>query len=441
MHKLRIKNAQNEETGNLVIVNGWVRSSRFQKNIGFIDLYDGSNLKGIQIIIEGEYNGPTINTGSSIEVQGHISENPNKPGLKEIISTDIKIVGDSPENYPIQKKRHTLEYLRTIQHLRPRTKLFGSIARIRHHLTISTHQYFDHEGYIHLHAPIITSNDCEGAGETFSISSKVKDNFFGNEAHLSVSGQLYAEIYAQALYRTYTFGPTFRAENTNTSRHLSEFWMIEPELAFISLKELLQEIESYIKYVIKSTLDNCYEDLSLFNQFVSKGLINRLENVLKHDFKIIEYSDAIKLLTQHQSKFENHIVWGDDLNSEHEKFICEYTEIPTFIVNYPKGIKAFYMKMNDDNKTVAAVDLLVPGIGELVGGSLREESVAHLKDRMSSYNISEEQMWWYIELRRYGSTPHGGFGVGFERLIKYVTGMDNIRDVIPFPRYVGHATF
>ena len=444
------------KVGDVIQLDGWVRSSRLQKNIGFIDLIDGSCMSGIQIVIEqSKYNpsskecelfehlNKSVTIGSSISVKGTILENPSGKG-KEVSATSVQIVGScDATDYPLQKKRHSFEFLRTIAHLRTKTNTLAAIGRIRHQMSYQTHKYFDDNGYIHLHAPIITTSDCEGAGDMFTVGTNDKDvHFFGKKAHLTVSGQLYAEIYAQSFKRTYTFGPTFRAENSHTSRHLAEFWMIEPELSFIDMNELLNSIESYIKYITKSILEKCTDDLTLFNKFISPGIIERHQALLNSPFARMSYTEAIDILNRADKTFEHKVEWGCDLQSEHERYICEvHTKKPTFITDYPKEIKAFYMKLNDDGKTVSAVDLIVPGIGELVGGSMREDDIKTLKTKLQENELSEEAYWWYLELRKYGSTPHGGYGVGFERFIKYITGMDNIRDVIPFPRYQGYAEF
>ncbi|MDA8773535.1 asparagine--tRNA ligase [Chlamydiia bacterium] len=447
---------QTTKVGDIVQLEGWVRSTRLQKKIGFIDLTDGSCMCGIQIVIEQSKYHPSsekcelfenlnksVTIGSSISIEGTILENPSGKG-KEVSAMSIRVVGScDATDYPLQKKRHSFEFLRTIAHLRTKTNTLAAIGRIRHQMSYHTHKYFNDNGYIHLHAPIITTSDCEGAGDMFLVETNDKnEHFFGKKAHLTVSGQLHAEIYAQSFKRTYTFGPTFRAENSHTSRHLAEFWMIEPELSFINVDDLLNSIESYIKYVTKSILENCMEDLNLFNKFISPGIIERHQELLNSPFARISYTEAIDILKQAEKTFEHNAEWGCDLQSEHERYICEvHTKKPTFVTDYPKEIKAFYMKLNDDGKTVSAVDLIVPGIGELVGGSMREDEISTLKIKLQENELSEETYWWYLELRKYGSTPHGGYGVGFERFIKYITGMDNIRDVIPFPRYQGYAEF
>jgi len=434
--------------GKEITVFGWVRSIRSQKTFAFVALNDGSCFANLQVIFEKDIDQfetliNEITTGSSIKVEGTIVESPGKNQSLEIKAEKISILGAcNPEKYPLQKKRHSFEFLRTIAHLRPRTNTQGAIARIRSKLAFATHKFFQDRGFLYLQSPIITGSDCEGSGEMFKVTKVDDKDFFHKPAYLTVSGQLEAEIYSTALSDVYTFGPTFRAENSNTSRHLAEFWMIEPEMAFADLSNNIECAEAYIKEVIMAVLNECDEDMKFFNQFIEKGIIDRLEKVVKSDFEKIPYSDAIRLLIDSEKKFNYPVKWGLDLQSEHERYLTETVfKKPVVVMDYPKEIKAFYMRQNSDDKTVAAMDILVPNIGELVGGSQREERLDVLKAKMKEHNLNEKDYWWYLELREYGSVPHSGFGVGFERLIQFVTGMENIRDVIAFPRYPGHVEF
>lgn len=438
--------------GKETTVFGWVKSIRAQKNFAFIALNDGSSFSNLQIIFDKDAENfetlvNEITTGASIKVEGIIVESPGKNQSLEIKAEKISLLGVcSPEKYPLQKKRHSFEFLRTIAHLRPRTNTQGAIARVRSKLAFATHKFFQERDFIYLQSPIITGSDCEGSGEMFKVTtldnqSKELD-FFHKPAYLTVSGQLEAEIFSTALSDVYTFGPTFRAENSNTSRHLAEFWMIEPEMAFTDLTGNIECAEAYIKEVILTVLNECEEDMQFFDKFIEKGLVDRLEKVVKADFEKITYSEAIKLLIDSNKKFEYPVKWGLDLQSEHERYLTETVfKKPVVVIDYPEKIKAFYMRQNDDEKTVAAMDILVPGIGELVGGSQREERLDVLKAKMKKHNLNESDYWWYLELREYGTVPHSGYGVGFERLIQFVTGMENIRDVIAFPRYPGHVEF
>ncbi len=438
--------------GKKVTVFGWVRSIRAQKTFAFVALNDGSCFSNLQVVFDKDIEQfdlllDQVTTGASIKVEGEIVESPGKNQALEIKAERISVLGTcNPEKYPLQKKRHSFEFLRTIAHLRPRTNTQGAIARVRSKLAYATHKFFQERGFIYLQSPIITGSDCEGSGEMFKVTTldeKNKDlDFFHKPAYLTVSGQLEAEIFSTALSDVYTFGPTFRAENSHTSRHLAEFWMIEPELAFADLTDNIECAEAYIKEVIATVLNECDEDMQFFNQFIEKGLIDRLEKVVKSEFEKITYSDAIKLLLDSGKKFEYPVKWGLDLQSEHERYLTEAIfKKPVVVTDYPKEIKAFYMRQNSDNKTVAAMDILVPNIGELVGGSQREERLDVLKAKIKEHNLSEKDYWWYLELREYGTVLHSGFGVGFERLIQFVTGMENIRDVIAFPRYPGHVEF
>lgn len=463
--RLKIKQIQAayaDFIGKEVTLKGWVRSIRNQKNIGFIELYDGSTISAMQVVISQE--SPefdqwlsTLSTGCSIAATGKIVENPGKKGTVELHATNLTLIGScDPATYPLQKKRHSPEFLRTIAHLRPRTNTQGAVARLRHTAAYATHRFFHEKGFLYLHSPIITAADCEGAGEMFRVSTlpfdkmpktsdgavDFKQDFFASPTYLTVSGQLNGEIYASALSDIYTFGPTFRAENSNTSRHLAEFWMIEPEMAFADLKDNMACAEEYLKYVMKKVLEEVPEDMRFFDTFIEPGLLKRLEAVLETPFAHLTYTEAVSILEKAPKSFVYPVKWGIDLQSEHERYLAEeYCKGPVILTDYPKEIKAFYMRANEDGKTVAAMDVLVPKIGELIGGSQREERLEHLERKMEACGLSKEDYWWYLELRRYGSVPHAGFGVGFERLIGFLSGIENIRDVIPFPRFPGHADF
>lgn len=448
--------------GSEVTVKGWVRTVRNQKTFSFIEINDGSTFSTFQIVAEPKipHYDTLINeltTGVSVAITGKIVESPNNPQINEMQASKIVIVGKcNPEVYPLQKKRHSFEFLRTIAHLRPRTNTIGAVTRVRNALAFATHLFFQERGFLYIHTPIITASDCEGAGEMFQVTTLPLDNlprtpeknidfsqdFFGRSAYLTVSGQLNAEIYSCALSDVYTFGPTFRAENSNTSRHLAEFWMIEPEMAFADLNDNMDSVESYLKYVLTDLLKECPEDLAFFDEFIEKGLIKRLENVINSPFERLPYTEAIKILKNSGKTFEFPHEWGCDLQSEHERYLAEEVfKKPVILINYPKEIKAFYMRGNEDGKTVAAMDVLVPKIGELVGGSQREERLDILEKKLEEFKLPKEAYWWYLQLREYGSIPHAGYGVGFERLILFATGMENIRDVIPFPRFPGSAEF
>lgn len=439
---------------------GWVKTHRESKNISFIELTDGSSVKGLQLVIDSnlesyksvEHN---VGTGASIEVKGILKKSPASGQNYELEVTDFKLIGIADkETYPLQKKGHTLEFLREIQHLRPRSNTIGAVARIRSRASMAIHNFFQERGFYYINAPIITSSDCEGAGEVFRVTTLDLNNvpkkengevdfsqdFFKKEANLTVSGQLQAEAMAMALGRVYTFSPTFRAENSNTTRHLCEFWMIEPEIAFYRLEDNIKIAEEFIKYIIKDLFDNSSDDLEFLHKlpWAPKGLLDTLSHVVSSKFQVMTYTDAIDVLLKANKKFEYPVSWGIDLQSEHERYITEeYLKCPVFLINYPKEIKAFYMKLNEDNKTVRAMDLLVPGLGEIIGGSEREDNYDLLLSRIKELNLREETYDWYLDLRKYGSVPHSGFGLGFERFIMYVTGMQNIRDVILFPRAPG----
>ena len=450
--------------GQLINVRGWVRSRRGNKNVSFIALNDGSTIKNIQIVVDlaffPEEQLKPVTTGSCISATGHLVASQGSGQAVEIQLTELEVYGTAdPEQYPLQKKGLSMEYLRTIAHLRPRTNTFGAVFRIRHNMAMAIHNYFHDHGFFYFHTPIITASDCEGAGQMFQVTTKnlynlkkdeegkidYSDDFFGKQTSLTVSGQLEGELAAMALGKIYTFGPTFRAENSNTPRHLAEFWMIEPEVAFIQKDELMDLEEDFIKYCVRWALENCQDDLQFLNQFVDKGLIARLESVIKTDFVRLTYTEGIDILQEaikNGKKFEFPCTWGEDLASEHERYLVEeHFGKPVIMSDYPKDIKAFYMKMNEDNKTVQGTDVLFPQIGEIIGGSVREESLDKLNSEIERRDIPMKDMWWYLDTRRFGAAPHAGFGLGFERLMLFVTGMQNIRDVIPFPRTPKTAEF
>ncbi len=453
-----------ELIGQEVCVKGWVRTRRGNKNVQFVALNDGSTIKNIQIVFEmdrfTEEQLKPITTGASIHVEGLLVESMGKGQTCEIQAKSLEIYGTAdPETYPLQKKGHTFEFLREKAHLRPRTNTFGAIFRIRHNMAIAIHQFFHEHGFFYFHTPIITASDCEGAGQMFQVTTKnlydlkkdengsiiYDDDFFGKQASLTVSGQLEGELAATALGSIYTFGPTFRAENSNTPRHLAEFWMIEPEVAFADLNDLMDLEEEFIKYCINWALDNCKDDLEFLNNMIDKGLIERLQEVVKTEFVRLPYTEGIKILEEaiaNGKKFEFPVYWGCDLASEHERYLVEeHFRKPVIMTDYPKEIKAFYMKQNADGKTVQGTDVLFPQIGEIIGGSVREENYDKLMARIEELNIPMKDMWWYLDTRRFGTVPHAGFGLGFERLLLFVTGMTNIRDVIPFPRTPNNAEF
>lgn len=443
-----------EEVPDSVLVQGWVRTKRDSKAFSFIELNDGSCLSNLQIIADAvlpEYEDAVLHltTGASVSVKGKIVPSEGKGQKWEMQATEVTLLGLAEEDFPLQKKGHSMEFLRSIAHLRPRSNLFGAVFRIRSRMAYAIHQFFHDRGFFWVHTPIITASDCEGAGEMFRVvtmdGDEIKlddDEFFGKPSYLTVSGQLEGETFATALSNIYTFGPTFRAENSHTSRHASEFWMIEPEIAFCDLEGDMDLAEEMLKYLANDALENCAEDLNFFNRFVDKGLIQRLEFVRDRDFQRISYTDAVELLKESGEKFEYPVEYGLNLQSEHERYLTEtHFKCPTTVFNYPTEIKPFYMRKNDDGKTVAAMDLLVPGIGEIVGGSQREERLELLRENMAAHDLDEADYNWYVDLRRYGTVPHAGFGLGFERLLMFVTGVTNIRDVIPFPRTPGSAEF
>jgi asparaginyl-tRNA synthetase len=435
-----------------VVIKGWVRTRRDSKGFSFIEVNDGSCLKNIQVIASSSLDNydeiSRLNTGSAVAVSGSLVESPGSGQKWEVHAKTIEIISIAPENYPLQKKRHSDEFLRTIAHLRPRTNKYGAVFRIRSELSYAIHKFFRDRGFRYIHTPILTGSDCEGAGELFQVTTLDMENipsvdgkvdysadFFGKEAGLTVSGQLSAEMFALAMGDVYTFGPTFRAENSNTSRHVAEFWMIEPEMAFCDLEGDMDVAEEMLKYLTGVVLDNCAEDIELFARFVDKELINTMNMVQSSDFERISYEEAVGILEKSKEKFEFDICYGKDLQSEHERYLTEkYFKKPTIVCNYPKNIKPFYMRLNDDGRTVAAMDILVPRIGEIIGGSQREERLELLEARMKEMDLPLADYWWYLDSRRFGSVPHSGFGLGFERLLMFLTGIGNIRDVIPFPR-------
>jgi len=439
--------------GKEISVSGWVRTVRDQKSFSFIEINDGSTLANLQIVAESALPGyadllPQLTTGASISVSGRLVESPGKNQALELKAETIRILGlCDATRYPLQKKRHSFEFLRTIAHLRPRTNTQGAVLRVRSALAFATHLFFHQRGFFYVHTPILTGSDCEGGGEMFRVTTLDKfddplKDFFGKPAYLTVSGQLEGEILATALSDVYTFGPTFRAENSNTSRHLAEFWMIEPEMAFADLQTNMECAESYLKFCIRYVLEFCKEDLEFFDKFIEKGLIERLQHVASSPFAHIPYTKAVEILKTAPKQFEFPVEWGSDLQSEHERYLAEeYCKKPVIVTDYPAQIKAFYMRANPDGKTVAAMDMLVPKIGEIIGGSQREERLDALERKIAEFGLKKEDYWWYLELREYGTVPHAGFGLGFERLVLFTTGMENIRDVIPFPRYPGHAEF
>jgi len=443
-----------------VQVSGWVKTVRDSKTFGFIELNDGSFFKNVQIVFEDSLSNFAdickLSISSSIIVRGILVVTENAKQPFEIKATDIEIFDVADSDYPLQKKRHTFEYLRTISYLRPRTNTFNAVFRVRSVLSYAIHKFFQERGFVYVHTPLITASDCEGAGEMFTVSTLDFNNiprtedgevdyskdFFGKNAHLTVSGQLDVENYAFAFRNVYTFGPTFRAENSNTVKHASEFWMIEPEICFANLQDDMDLAEDMIKYIVSYVLENAPEEMEFFDKFIAPGLLDRLNNVINSDFGRITYTDAIKELEKNNNNFEYKVSWGVDIQTEHERYLSEVVfGKPVFVTDYPKDIKAFYMKQNPDGKTVAATDLLVPGIGELIGGSQREDDIEKLKARIKELGLKEEDYWWYLDLRRFGSAEHAGFGLGFERMMMYLTGMQNIRDVIPFPRTPKNCEF
>lgn len=462
MKRTPVKELLKLTPGNQTVnVKGWVRTRRGNKNVVFIAVNDGSTIHNVQVVADpsafDEELIKKINTGSSLSVTGFLVPSQGSGQPVEIQAQDITIYGQAdPDSYPLQKKGHTLEFLREIAHLRPRTNTFGAVLRIRHAMSFAIHKYFNDKGFYYLHTPIITGSDAEGAGAMFKVTTldlanptknpdgtiNYKEDFFGKETNLTVSGQLEGELGALALGAIYTFGPTFRAENSNTARHLAEFWMIEPEMAFYELDDNMDLVEDMLKYLVQYALEHCHDDLEFLNKMYDNELLNRLKSVVGDAFVRLSYTDAVDILKNSKEKFEFKVDWGTDLQSEHERFLVEkHFKKPVILFDYPKHIKAFYMKQNEDGKTVRAMDVLFPGIGEIVGGSQREEDYAKLKQRIEEMGIHEESLWWYLETRKFGTVPHAGFGLGFERLILFITGMSNIRDVIPFPRTPLNAEF
>ena len=443
-----------------VEVGGWIKNSRFSKNVGFIELNDGTFFNPVQIVVgkdnEDFEKSEKLKLSSAIIVVGKLVLTPNSKQPFEIQASKVIVEGESTDDYPLQKKRHTFEFLRTILHLRPRTNTFNAVFRVRSRLAFAIHKFFNERGFVYVHTPIITGSDAEGAGEMFRVTTLDLDNlpkddngnidfsqdFFSKSTNLTVSGQLQAEAYALAFRNVYTFGPTFRSEHSNTPRHAAEFWMMEPEICFADLDDVCSLAEDMVRYIIKDVMENCEEEIKFFNSFVDKNLIERLTKVANKSFKKLTYTEAIDILQKSGEKFEYPVEWGMDLQTEHEKYLSEkVVDGPVFVTDYPKEIKAFYMRLNDDKKTVAATDLLVPGIGELIGGSQREERFELLDQKMDELGFNKEEYKWYLDLRKYGGVKHGGFGLGFERMVMYMTGMSNIRDVIPFPRTVGHCEY
>jgi len=447
--------------GQNVTVMGWARTIRDMKTFGFIELNDGSCFKNLQVVMDANVldNFKEIagqNVGAALIVKGEVVLTPEAKQPLEVKASSIAVEGPSTPDYPLQKKRHSVEYLRSIQHLRPRTNLFSAAFRVRSVAAHAIHCFFQDRGFVYVHTPIITGSDCEGAGEMFQVTTLDVNNpprtedgnvdyskdFFGKQTSLTVSGQLNAENFAMAFGNVYTFGPTFRAENSNTQRHAAEFWMIEPEMAFADLNDYMDTAEDMIKYIIRTVLEKCPDEIAFFNSFVDKGLKERLEHVASSDFGRVSYTEAVEILAKNNDKFDFKVEWGTDLQTEHERYLTEQVfQRPVFVTDYPKEIKAFYMRLNDDGKTVAAADCLVPAIGEIIGGSQREERLELLEGRIKELGMDPEDYWWYCDLRRYGSCRHAGYGMGFERMVMYLTGINNIRDTLPHPRTVGNAEF
>ena len=460
--KERIKSLLKREAGpEKVIAEGWVRTKRDSKNVCFLEINDGSSLKGLQAVIDkASFNNnnllDAISTGAAVSAEGVIVESLGGNQKVELQVSSLTLVGACPNDYPLQKKRHTVEFLRDQAYLRPRTNLFGAVTRVRNTMAFAVHQFFQENGFVYVNTPLITASDCEGAGEQFQVTTldlenvpKTEDgkvdyskDFFGKIANLTVSGQLEGETYAMAMKNIYTFGPTFRAEESNTSRHLAEFWMIEPEMAFCDLEGDMDCAQEFLKYIFKAVLDKNSEDMAFFEQFVLKGLVETLEHVINTPFEHMTYTEAIKYLEKHNQEFEFPVEWGSDIASEHERYLTEViAKRPVIVTDYPKEIKSFYMKQNDDGKTVRGMDILAPRLGEIIGGSERESDYDKLKARMDELKMDDTNYWWYMNLRRYGTAPHAGFGLGFERAVRYVTGVENIRDVIPYPRAVGYCEY
>lgn len=446
--------------GQEITVGGWVRTLRDSKVFGFIELNDGTTFKNVQVVFDNSLSNfnevVKLHIASSLIVKGEIVLTPEAKQPFEIKATEICVEGSSTAEFPLQKKRHSMEYLRTIAHLRPRSNTFSAVFRVRSVAAFAIHKFFQDQGFVYVHTPIITGSDAEGAGEMFRVTTLDLENmpktdegkidtaldFFGKETNLTVSGQLEGETYAMAFRNIYTFGPTFRAENSNTARHAAEFWMIEPEMAFAELKDNMEVAEAMLKYIIRYVMAECPDELAFFNERIDKGLIERLESIVNSEFGVVTYTEAVEMLKAAPVEFEYPVEWGIDLQTEHERYLTEQIyKKPVFVINYPKDIKAFYMKLNEDGKTVAAMDLLVPGVGEIIGGSQREDNYELLVKRIKDMGLHEEDYWWYLDLRKYGTVRHAGFGLGFERAIMYLTGMSNIRDVVPFPRTVKNAEF
>jgi asparaginyl-tRNA synthetase len=449
------------KAGDTVRISGWVRTRRDAKGFSFLEINDGSGIASLQVVADAAlYNYSTdiisLTTGSAVMCEGALVASPGKGQKYELRATAVRVFSIAPPDYPLQKKHHSFEFLREIGHLRPRTNTIGAVARLRSSLSLAVHRFFQERGFFYVHTPVVTTSDCEGAGEMFRVTTlpledlprdgsnaiDFKKDFFGKKASLTVSGQLEAEIYAMALGRVYTFGPTFRAENSNTPRHLAEFWMIEPEAAFFDLSDDMDLAEDFVRSLVKHGLENNREDLAFFNQRIDTTLLATLENIASNSFERLSYTDAMKILEKANDGFEFKVTWGSDIQSEHERYLTEKVfGKPVIVSDYPRQIKAFYMRQNDDAKTVAAMDVLVPRIGELIGGSQREDRLDVLKNRLAEQKLDEKDYWWYLDLRKFGGAPHAGFGLGFERLILLMTGLQNIREVIPFPRYPGNAEF
>lgn len=463
MEKVTVKSLYRETEKYLnqeVVITGWVKKIRDQKNFGFLEVNDGSFFKGVQVVFNNDLKNydevSHLSIISSVEVKGKLVESQGAGQAFEIVASEVNVFQKADLSYPLQNKRHTFEFLRTKAHLRPRTNTFSAVFRVRSVVAYAIHKFFQENGFVYVHTPIITGSDCEGAGEMFRVTTldlndlpktengKVDDSkdFFGKVTNLTVSGQLSGETFCSAFRNIYTFGPTFRAENSNTARHASEFWMIEPEIAFADLEANMELAEAMVKYIIKFVMDNCPEEMEFFNNFIEKGLFDKLNNVLNNDFARLTYTEAIDILLKSGKKFDYPVEWGIDLQSEHERYLAEeHFKRPVFLTDYPKDIKAFYMKLNNDGKTVRAMDLLAPGIGEIIGGSQREDNLEIIENRITELGMNPEDYEFYLDLRRFGSFPHSGFGLGFERMIMYITGMTNIRDVIPFPRTPNNAEF
>ncbi|HVU16807.1 MAG TPA: asparagine--tRNA ligase [Candidatus Didemnitutus sp.] len=461
MTRTLVKDALNAtQPADAIRLQGWVRTRRDAKAFSFVEVNDGSSLKGMQVIVDAtlpDYSAVAhAHTGSSVDIEGRLVESKGQGQKWEVVATKFTVVGEADATYPLQKKGHTMEFLREIAHLRPRSNLFGAVFRVRSRLAYAVHQFFQERGFHYVHTPIITASDCEGAGELFRVTTldpaqppkspdgavDFSQDFFAKKAYLTVSGQLEGEIFACALSNIYTFGPTFRAENSNTSRHASEFWMIEPEIAFCDLGGNMAVAEEFVKHLIRDARTHCAADLEFFAKFVDKDLLARLDFVLDRPFQRCSYTDAIEILAKSGRTWEHAVAWGDNLQSEHERYLAEeHFKCPVTLFDYPRSLKPFYMRVNEDGKTVRAMDLLVPGIGEIIGGSQREERLEILRENLAQHHLSEKDYWWYLDLRRYGTVPHSGFGLGFERMLMFVTGVGNIRDVIPFARTPKSAEF